>query len=124
LRPVNQRATARAAWQYSPQSGGLHPWSGGRAPPGLVLKIDERHRKAVCVLDDEGGVPVDLREGETPVLLEFIFFKVHINSEFGGVPMPLSDSNVARCVVCVQIMDKWDSTRVPTFKLVHRPEDH
>jgi hypothetical protein len=33
-----------------------------------------------------------------------------------------SDSNVARCVVC--IMDKWDSTKVPTFKLVHRPEDH
>jgi hypothetical protein len=35
-----------------------------------------------------------------------------------------SDSNVARCVVCGQIMDKWDSTKVPTFKLVHRPEDH
>ena len=91
-------------------------------------------------------------KGETPVLLEFIFFKVHINSEFGGVPMPLtggipegpsffcphcgalyavtysrlssSDSNVARCVVCGQIMDKWDSTKVPTFKLVHRPEDY
>jgi predicted Zn finger-like uncharacterized protein len=35
-----------------------------------------------------------------------------------------SDSNVARCVVCGQIMDKWDSTNVPTFKLIHRPEDH
>ena len=31
-----------------------------------------------------------------------------------------SDSDVARCVVCGQIMDKWDSTKVPTFKLVHR----
>ena len=62
-----------------------------------------------------------------------IFFKAHISSEFAGVPMPLtgaipegpsffcphcgalyavtysrlssSDSNVARCVVCGQIMD-------------------
>ena len=34
------------------------------------------------------------------------------------------DSNVARCVVCGQIMDKWDSTKVPTFRLVHRPEDY
>jgi predicted Zn finger-like uncharacterized protein len=81
-----------------------------------------------------------------------IFFKEHISSEFGGVPMPLtgaipegpsffcphcgalyavtysrlssSDSNVAKCVVCGQIMDRWDSTKVPTFKLVHRPEDY
>jgi hypothetical protein len=71
--------------------------------------------------------------------LEFALFKEHISSELGGVPMPLtgaipegpsffcphcgalyavtysrpstSDSNVARCVVCGQIMDKWDSTR-------------
>jgi predicted Zn finger-like uncharacterized protein len=35
-----------------------------------------------------------------------------------------SDSNVARCVVCGQIMDKWDSTKVPIFKLVHRPDDY
>jgi hypothetical protein len=91
-------------------------------------------------------------KGGRPCCLEFIFFKVYINFEFGGVPMPLtgaipegpsffcphcgalyavtysrlfsSDSNVARCVVCGQIMDKWDSTKVPTFKLVHRPEDH
>jgi hypothetical protein len=34
------------------------------------------------------------------------------------------DSNVARCVVCGQIMDKWDSTKVPTFRLFHRPEDY
>ena len=28
------------------------------------------------------------------------------------------------CVVCGQIMDKWDSTKVPIFKLIHRPEDY
>ncbi len=33
------------------------------------------------------------------------------------------DSNVAKCVVCGQIMSRWGSTDVPTFKLVHRPED-
>ena len=90
--------------------------------------------------------------GTRPCSLEFVFFKEHISSEFGGVPMPLtgaipegrsffcphcgalyavtysrlsdSDSNVARCVVCGQIMDKWDSTRVPNFKLIHRPDDY
>ncbi len=35
-----------------------------------------------------------------------------------------SDSNVAKCVVCGKTMDQWDSTKVPTFKLIHRPEDH
>jgi transcription elongation factor Elf1 len=34
-----------------------------------------------------------------------------------------SDSNTAKCVVCLQIMDKCDSTNVPIYKLIHRPED-
>lgn len=34
-----------------------------------------------------------------------------------------SDSNVAKCVVCLQIMDKQDSGNVPIYKLIHRPED-
>ncbi len=34
-----------------------------------------------------------------------------------------SDSNIAKCVVCFQIMDKWDSNDVPNYKLIHRPED-
>jgi hypothetical protein len=33
------------------------------------------------------------------------------------------DSNSARCVVCQQIMDKWDSPSAPIYKLIHRPED-
>jgi uncharacterized protein (DUF983 family) len=32
-----------------------------------------------------------------------------------------SDSNVARCVVCGQIMDKWDSTKVPTLQAMMCP---
>jgi hypothetical protein len=87
-----------------------------------------------------------------PIFLEFNFFKEHTSSGFGGVPMPLTgaisegrsffcphcgalyamtylrlsnrDSNVAKCVVCGQIMDRWDSTKVPSFKLVHRPDDY
>jgi transcription elongation factor Elf1 len=33
------------------------------------------------------------------------------------------DDNGAECVVCGQIMATWSSTNVPTFKLVHRPDD-
>ena len=34
-----------------------------------------------------------------------------------------SESNAAKCVVCLQIMDRWDSTKAPVYKLVQRPED-
>jgi hypothetical protein len=34
-----------------------------------------------------------------------------------------SDSNIAKCLVCLQIMDRWDSTDVPIYKLLQRPED-
>jgi transcription elongation factor Elf1 len=34
-----------------------------------------------------------------------------------------SDSNIAKCVVCLKIMDQWDSTNVPIYKLIQRPED-
>ena len=34
-----------------------------------------------------------------------------------------SESNIAKCVVCLQIMDKRDSANVPIYKLMHRPED-
>jgi len=33
------------------------------------------------------------------------------------------DDNGAECVVCGQTMATWSSTKVPTFKLVHRPDD-
>lgn len=37
--------------------------------------------------------------------------------------LPKRESNAAKCTVCLQIMDKWDSAKVPTYKLVQRPED-
>src|SRR5690242_18889244 len=37
--------------------------------------------------------------------------------------LPRSETNVAKCVVCGQTMDKWESIKVPSYKLIHRPED-
>jgi hypothetical protein len=84
-------------------------------------------------------------------VLEFISFGAHIGSGYGGADMPLtgsipegrtffcphcgalysltysrlskSDSDIAKCVVCLQIMTSWDSTKIPIYKLVQRPED-
>jgi predicted Zn finger-like uncharacterized protein len=83
--------------------------------------------------------------------LEFISFGAHIGWVYGSANMPLTgpipeggtffcphcgalysvthsrlskrDSNIVKCVVCQQIMDKWDSANVPIYKLIQRPED-
>jgi transcription elongation factor Elf1 len=34
-----------------------------------------------------------------------------------------SDSDFAKCVVCRQIMDRWDSVNIPIYKLMQRTED-
>ncbi len=53
------------------------------------------------------------------------FFCPHCGALYAVTPSghDESDSDVTKCVVCGKIMAKWDSTDVPTFKLVHRPED-
>jgi hypothetical protein len=33
------------------------------------------------------------------------------------------ESNTAKCVVCLKVMDRWDAPEARTFKLIHRPED-
>jgi hypothetical protein len=38
-------------------------------------------------------------------------------------PFKSESDKFAKCVVCRQIMDKWDTTDAPIFKLVQRPED-
>jgi transcription elongation factor Elf1 len=38
-------------------------------------------------------------------------------------PLSGDSNNTATCVVCERIMATSSSTDVPTFKLVHRPED-
>jgi transcription elongation factor Elf1 len=34
-----------------------------------------------------------------------------------------NESNSTKCLVCLQIMNTWDSTDVPIYKLTQRPED-
>src|SRR6516162_7594389 len=53
------------------------------------------------------------------------FFCPHCGSLYSVTYSRLSksDSNIAKCVVCLQIMTSWDSTKVPIYKLVQRPED-
>jgi predicted Zn finger-like uncharacterized protein len=53
------------------------------------------------------------------------FFCPHCGALYSVTPSRLSktDGNLARCVVCLQIMDKRDSTKVSIYKLIHRPED-
>ena len=33
------------------------------------------------------------------------------------------ESNVAKCVVCLKVMRETESTTVPVYTLIHRPED-
>jgi transcription elongation factor Elf1 len=36
----------------------------------------------------------------------------------------VGDNDIAKCVVCLQIMARrGETTEVPVFKLIHRPED-
>ena len=53
------------------------------------------------------------------------FFCPHCGALYSETPslVPKSEDDVARCVVCHKIMDKLDTTKVRSFKLVHRPED-
>jgi hypothetical protein len=37
--------------------------------------------------------------------------------------LPKTDRNIAKCVVSGQIMDERDLSKVPIYKLIHRPED-
>src|SRR5271166_6382807 len=95
--------------------------------------------------------PSSCRNFKSKAALEFIALWVHIGSACGGADMPLigpipegetffcphcgalysltysrlpkSDGNIVKCVVCLQIMDKGESTKAPIYKLIHRPED-
>ena len=37
--------------------------------------------------------------------------------------LPRSGGDIAKCVVCLQIMDERNSTKAAIYKLIHRPED-
>ena len=60
-----------------------------------------------------------------PVLERGSFFCPHCGALYSVTYSQLSngDSNIAKCVVCLQTMSSWDSTKVPIYKLVQRPEE-
>jgi transcription elongation factor Elf1 len=60
-----------------------------------------------------------------PVLEGRTFFCRHCGAFYSVTPSlaPKSEGDVARCVVCLKIMDDLDATKVRSFKLIHRPED-
>jgi predicted Zn finger-like uncharacterized protein len=60
-----------------------------------------------------------------PVLEGGTFFCPHCGALYSVTlsRLPKRDSNIAKCVVCTQTMDERDSTTLPVYKLIHRPED-
>jgi len=54
------------------------------------------------------------------------FFCPHCGALYAVTQSRLSksESGVAKCAICQTTIDKWDnSTAVPIYKLVHRPDD-
>ena len=53
------------------------------------------------------------------------FFCPHCGALYSVTHPRLSkvDSNIAKCVVCLQTMDTWDSAEIRIYKLIQRPED-
>lgn len=49
------------------------------------------------------------------------FFCPHCGALYSMTRSQLADSEskTAKCVVCSKIMDRWDTTDVPIFKLIH-----
>ena len=85
------------------------------------------------------------------VMLESICFRAHnlVFAEAGDMPLvepiaegkklfcprcgalysvtrmrvPKRDNNIAKCVVCMFVLDEGDSAQHSIYKLIHRPED-
>src|SRR5262249_17143632 len=52
------------------------------------------------------------------------FFCPHCGALYSATPslVPRSEGDAAKCVVCLKVMD-LGTTKVPSFKLIQRPED-
>jgi hypothetical protein len=58
-----------------------------------------------------------------PIAEGATFFCPHCGALYSVMHSRLSDSNVAQCVVRLHAMEERESTNVPIYKLVQRPED-
>jgi len=74
--------------------------------------------RRILVPHSEALMPVTgpIPEGET-------FFCPHCGALYAVLRSRLSDAKIAKCVVCLHIMEERESTKVPIYKLVQRPED-
>jgi predicted Zn finger-like uncharacterized protein len=51
------------------------------------------------------------------------FYCPHCGALYSVTQSRIPKSEKQKCVVCLQIMEKEDSTQLSIYKLVHRPED-
>jgi predicted Zn finger-like uncharacterized protein len=60
-----------------------------------------------------------------PVSEGHTFFCPHCGALYSVTHSQLSksESNTAKCVVCLKVMDRWDTPEALAFKLIQRPED-
>jgi len=60
-----------------------------------------------------------------PVLEGRTFFCPHCGALYSVTPslVPKSENEIAKCVVCLKIIDGLDTTEVRSFKLIQRPEE-
>ena len=60
-----------------------------------------------------------------PVLEGRTFFCPHCGALYSATPSLTSNSegDAATCVVCHKVMERSKTTKVESFKLIHRPED-
>ena len=57
-----------------------------------------------------------------PVLEGRTFFCPHCGAATPSL-VPNSEGDAATCVVCHKVMERSKTTKIESFKLIHRPED-
>jgi predicted Zn finger-like uncharacterized protein len=91
--------------------------------PAARFAISRHHAPQVVVSAVYPGASAQVDVG--PVLEGRTFFCPHCGALYSVTHSQLSksESNTAKCVVCLKVMDRWDAAEARTFKLIHRPED-
>lgn len=42
--------------------------------------------------------------------------------ERGEIKLPVRDKDSYECSVCGETLDRWNASRIPTYKLISRPD--
>jgi predicted Zn finger-like uncharacterized protein len=51
------------------------------------------------------------------------FFCPHCGALYSVTRSQIRKNDTEKCVVCLQLIDEGDLTRLSAYKLIHRPED-